>query len=98
MFSHATPKSSLVLRPPLPIPAHRPPTFASLLLHARPLQSAVPRGEKLLKPLPDKPIPCDKLPDGPEPVQVEVEYPARSELQVGGRAGGGWRGFRAAGG
>ncbi|PSC76790.1 DNA-directed RNA polymerase I subunit 2 isoform X1 [Micractinium conductrix] len=48
---------------------------------APPAISAVPRGEKLLKPLPDKPIPCDKLPDGPEPVQVEVEYPARSELQ-----------------
>ncbi len=41
------------------------------------------RAEKLLKPLPDKPVPCDKLPDGPEPVQVEVEYVAREDLQVG---------------
>lgn len=40
------------------------------------------RPEKLLKPLPDKPVPCDKLPDGPEPVQVEVEYVARDDLQV----------------
>lgn len=40
------------------------------------------RAEKLLKPLPDKPLPCDKLPDGPEPVQVEVEYVAREDLQV----------------
>lgn len=38
------------------------------------------RPEKLLKPLPDKPVPCDKLPDGPEPVVVEVEYVAREDL------------------
>lgn len=42
----------------------------------------VQRGEKLLKPLPDKPVPCDKLPDGPEPVAVEVEYIAREALEV----------------
>lgn len=44
---------------------------------------ALQRGEKLLKPLPDKAIPCDKLPDGPEPVVVEVEYVASQDLQVG---------------
>lgn len=37
--------------------------------------------DKLLKPLPDKPIECTKLPDGPEPVVVEIEYPARDALQ-----------------
>ena len=41
------------------------------------------RPEKLLKPLPDKPVVCDKLPDGPEPVAVDVEYVARADLQVG---------------
>ena len=41
------------------------------------------RPEKLLKPLPDKPVVCDKLPDGPEPVAVEVEYVSRQDLQVG---------------
>jgi CLASP N terminal len=37
--------------------------------------------EKLLKPLPDKPIECTKLPDGPEPVVIEIEYPSTEELQ-----------------
>ncbi|KAI7837337.1 hypothetical protein COHA_008852 [Chlorella ohadii] len=41
----------------------------------------LPRPEKLLKPLPDKPVVCDKLPDGPEPVAVEVEYVASQDLQ-----------------
>lgn len=46
-----------------------------------PLLSPAPqRPEKLLKPLPDKPVVCDKLPDGPEPVQVEVEYVASADL------------------
>lgn len=37
--------------------------------------------EKLLKPLPDKPIECTKLPDGPEPVVIEIEYPPTEDLQ-----------------
>lgn len=27
-------------------------------------------------------MPCDKLPDGPEPVVVDVEYVASQDLQV----------------
>jgi hypothetical protein len=53
--------------------------FASLTL-ARPTCARLQRGERLLKPLPAEAIPCDKLPDGPEPVAVEVEYPARGVL------------------
>lgn len=56
-----------------PAPTSHPCVHAPRLLLQRP--------EKLLKRLPDKAIPCDKLPDGPEPVQVEVEYPARADLQ-----------------
>lgn len=40
----------------------------------------VSREDKPLKPLPKEAIPCDKLPDGPEPVVVEIEYPARDDL------------------
>jgi len=40
----------------------------------------VSRDDKPLKPLPKEAIPCDKLPDGPEPVVVEIEYPTRQEL------------------
>lgn len=36
--------------------------------------------DKLLKRLPDKPIECTKLPDGPEPVAIEIEYPTRDAL------------------
>ncbi|KAL4859361.1 DNA-directed RNA polymerase I subunit 2 [Chlorella vulgaris] len=53
---------------------------------APPLQQAQPpalqpRPEKLLKRIPDKAVPCDKLPDGPEPVAVDVEYVAAADLQ-----------------
>lgn len=41
----------------------------------------VPPEEKLLKPLPDKPVECTKLPDGPEPTVIEIEYPATEDLQ-----------------
>ena len=37
--------------------------------------------EKLLKPLPDKPQECTKLPDGPEPIVIEIEYIATEDLQ-----------------
>jgi hypothetical protein len=40
----------------------------------------VSRDDKPLKPLPKEAIPCEKLPDGPEPVVVEIEYPTRQEL------------------
>jgi hypothetical protein len=36
--------------------------------------------ENLLKPLPERPIECNKLPDGPEPVIVDVEYPETEDL------------------
>lgn len=37
--------------------------------------------EKLLKPFPDKPVECTKLPDGPEPVVIEIEYTPTEDLQ-----------------
>ena len=37
--------------------------------------------DRPLKRLPDTVQQTDKLPDGPEPVAVEIEYPSRSELQ-----------------
>jgi len=40
----------------------------------------MPPEEKLLKPLPDKPVDCTKLPDGPEPTVIEIEYPDTEDL------------------
>lgn len=40
----------------------------------------ISKDDKPLKPLPTEFVPCDKLPDGPEPVVVEIEYPLREEL------------------
>jgi hypothetical protein len=47
---------------------------------AAPAAPRLPPEEKLLKPLPDQPVECTKLPDGPEPVVIEIEYPATEEL------------------
>jgi hypothetical protein len=43
--------------------------------------------QKLLKRLPDQPVECTKLPDGPEPVAVDIEYlPAAQLAPVAGAA------------
>ena len=39
------------------------------------------REEKALKPLPAKPIECTKLPDGPEPITIEITYPSTQDLR-----------------
>lgn len=58
-----------------------PPLSAGAVFH-KPIasRSIKPPNEKLLKPLPERPIECTKLPDGPEPVLVEVEYPETEDL------------------
>ncbi|KAG7672180.1 hypothetical protein Ndes2526B_g06836 [Nannochloris sp. 'desiccata'] len=74
---------------PVPTPASALATLPATAL-AQPLleqqtQSQPPRRlapeEKLLKPFPDKPVECTKLPDGPEPVVIEIEYPSTEDLQ-----------------
>jgi len=74
---------------PVPTPASALAALPATAVAEPPLdqqnQSQPPRRlapeEKLLKPLPDKPIECTKLPDGPEPVVIGVEYPSTEELQ-----------------
>ena len=39
------------------------------------------KDEKPLKPLPKEPVECTKLPDGPEPITIEIEYPSTKDLQ-----------------
>ncbi|KDD72364.1 hypothetical protein H632_c3452p0, partial [Helicosporidium sp. ATCC 50920] len=43
--------------------------------------------DRPLKKLPDTIQACDKLPDGPEPAQVSIEFPERSELTRLAKAG-----------
>ena len=64
----------------LPTTAPAEPLLEQQQLPQQPPRRLAPE-EKLLKPLPDKPIECTKLPDGPEPVVIEIEYPATEELQ-----------------